>query len=597
MTELPFLSAENHIAADHPEQTVIHAACAQQPVPHAPRLIDASYLLPEPMPGETVRSIWERFHRISNSNSVKETLEVLFGPKARLRSGHCLPSRLAELSRRVGSDHALGSTHDVIEHHTTLPYHCYFHTTHQREHAFGCLLGERGPASARATLGLAKSPVLLDKEWPAFCPQCLAVDYGRCGFSYWRAVHQLPAVAVCPRHGCRLQQLEARRTNWSGYGYLPPPDLVEQDVAQFPFVTVDPRVPAEALLRVAQACLHAQERPKGFPGDMRNQSLSVLTLMGFKSKGGVKHAAIARLLEEKHGAPLLEWLGLSAPGKPMCYRPLKSMLGFQRARQPTILYIMLALAVSDDLPTFERISSASRDTGTGQALSNDLSPLVEGLLDHSGADPEFRLAGSKTMSDRSAARRAIFQLHRRVASRVDPIDDPEHESILADARSGATSLELRTKYRLHLSDLFMLLERDPAARRRMEQADFLEKRDEHRQRALDYLKANAALSGDELAAKLGHRFNMLRRYDVEWYRDHFPIPDTAGRRTEDPARLPAIDEKLSQQVSRVIRILIDDEGIQPTQGDVLARCRATNLFLRRRGSLPKTVAVLQRLAA
>ena len=138
----------------------------------------------------------------------------MFGPGARLRAGHCLPSRLTVLSRRVGAEHAFGSTRYAIEQHTTLPYHCYFHTTHQREHAYGSLLGERGPAAARATLGMAKSPVLLDKEWPAFCPECVINDNRQFGFTYWKAVHQLPPVAVCPWHGCRLREVRSKHTNW-----------------------------------------------------------------------------------------------------------------------------------------------------------------------------------------------------------------------------------------------------------------------------------------------------------------------------------------------------------------------------------------------
>tara|TARA_R110000850_G_scaffold16864_2_gene52211 strand:+ start:3614 stop:5392 length:1779 start_codon:yes stop_codon:yes gene_type:complete len=588
---------ELHIPATTP--ICERGAAAHQEVPDGdlptPRLIDGSYLLPNPMPGETVRSIWERFHRISNSNSVKETLEVLFGPGARLRSGHCLPSRVAELSKRVGSDHPLGSVRRVIEDHTTLPFHCYFHTTHQREHAFNCLLGERGPASARAALGLAKSPVLLDKDWPAFCPKCLTEDYERYGFSYWRVAHQLPVVAVCPWHGCRLQQLEAKRTNWCGYGHLPPPDLVEDDISKYGFVPVDGGITHDALLRVAKACLHAQEQSAGFPGDWRNQVMSVLTLMGFKSKGGVNHAALARYLEEKHGAPLLQWTGLASVGSPMNERTFRSMLGFQRARQPTILYIMVALAICEDLPAFEQTGADAVRIGSGGSASGTASSLMPQSTSREELAPGFELVGTKQRVDRSAERRRLFLLHRHVSSRVDPIDDKELNAILADAAAGATSAELRAKYRLHRSDLFMLLERDPAARRKMEQSDFLADRDRYRLRALEFLKKHAHLPGDDLLSKLGKRFDNLRRFDVIWYREHFPIPLSAGRRNEDPERMPEIDANLSRQVASAIRILVDDEGLCPSVGDVLARCRATDLFLRCRDSLPKTVEVLKAL--
>ena len=59
--------------------------------------------------------------------------------------------------------------------------------------------------------------------------------------------------------------------------------------------------------------------------------------------------------------------------------------------------------------------------------------------------------------------------------------------------------------------------------------------------------------------------------------------------------MPEIDANLSRQVASAIRILVDDEGLCPSVGDVLARCRATDLFLRCRDSLPKTVEVLKAL--
>lgn len=562
------------------------------------RIIDSGYMLPDPMSCETIRSCWERFHRMSGSNSVKETLEAMFGPGARLRAGHCLPSRLAELSRRVGSGHALGDTREAIERHTTLPYHCYFHTKHQREHAFGCLLGERGSAAARATLGLAKSPVLLDKAWPAFCEDCVIDDSRHFGFAYWKTVHQLPPVAVCPWHGRRLREVRGKHTNWCGYGYLPPPDLSMQPVEEFPMVSVDERVATADLLRIARACLYVQERPQGFPEDWRTRAVSALTLTGYKSKGGLDHPRVANMMVDRHGEPLLTWLGLMSADRPISTKSLRGMLGFQRVRQPTILYIVLALAIADSLPAFERVAAIEKPMADGEAMGQTPSSNFAKLLARTGDEKALATQAACMGLDPLSARRGILRLCGRASSRPKPLSADEQQAVVDDAKAGATSIELRTKYRLHRSDIFLVLERDPCARRRMEQADFLSRREQHRESALRFLRENTECGHDHFRDVASRRFKMLRRYDIQWYEKHFPAPSTAGRRLETPDRIHEIDQKLSEQVARTIRILVDDEGVgAPTQADAISRCRATALFLRNRESLPRTVAVLAQLRA
>ena len=560
-----------------------------------PRLIDPGYMLPNPMPGETIRSYWERFHRMSGGKSVKETLEAMFGPSARLRSGHCLPSRLAELSRRVGSAHLLGDTRYAIEQHTTLPYHCYFHTPHQREHAFTCLLGARGPAAARATLGLAKSPLLLDKEWPAFCETCVQEDTARFGFTYWKAVHQLPPVAICPWHGCRLREVQGKHTNWFGYGYLPPPDLSVQSIESFALVATGSGVAFADLLRVAEACLYVQERPHGFPGDWRIAALSRLTLLGYKSKGGLAHPKIVDLLVQQHGEPLLTWLGLMSADRPISTKSLRSMLGFPRARQPTILYIVLALTFAKNLADFEQnrllFPTLTDEVFRLTSMDGDAGPRPS-----SSEEKPLEVHAAMPGLSRRSVQRNQLRLHGRVPGRSHPLTAAEQQAVLDDARAGASSVELRAKFGLHLNDILLLLERDPSARRRMEQVDFLSRRDDHRQSALQFLRDSEKHGIEYVRRTSSRRFKMLQRYDAEWYRHHFPAPASVDTPSVALQHIDEVDEKLSARVARNTRSLVDDEGVvAPTQADVLSRCRATALFVKYQECLPRTVSVLAML--
>lgn len=561
------------------------------------RQIDPAYLLPSPMPDETIRSVWERFHRMSISGSMKETLEALFGPGARLRSGHCLPSRLTELSRRVGADHPLGNTRYVIERHTTLPFHCYFHTAPQREDAFASLLGDRGPAAARATLGMAKALVLEEREWPAFCPVCVAHDQATVGFSYWRTIHQLPPVAVCPWHGCRLREVHGERTDWSGYGYLPPPDLGTTPAESFPVVECDVRISKIALLRLAQACLHMQRTPSGFPGNWREQTISTLINMGFKSKGGLDHRRIVKGMYDVHGEPMLTWLKLGTPDKPLSDRALRRALGVQRDRQPSILYLMLSLTTGGNsigLEDSDKYEQSSTGSGT---IGN---PYFERLVSRAKAGDKkelFTLSDSHRV-DHMDMRRKLLQHTGQMISRATSMSADERGCLIQDARVGMTSSRIRGKYHLHLDDVMLVLEHDSVARRRMERADFLESRDRLRSEALDFLKRHAALSTAELSKALTHRFKSLQRYDIDWCLEHLPPPLDAGRGNVKLERLPQADEALNGQIARAIRALTAEDGPQPlSKGEVLSRCKASAFYRRHHRHLPKSANALSRLAA
>ncbi|MBA4284398.1 MAG: hypothetical protein C0434_02555 [Xanthomonadaceae bacterium] len=559
-----------------------------------PRMVNPGLILPMPMPGESVRSVWERFHRMGIQAPTRETLEALFGPKARQRFGHRMPARVSQLSKRVGADHPLGDPNVVAQRHTMLPYSCYFHTPQQRENAYQAIQRERGAASARAMIGDAIRDQRAERLWPAFCPDCIRNDL-RYGFTYWRVVHQLPTVVVCPWHGCQLRERRPtnKAVNLGVVTAFPPPDLSIEDAEDFPLVEVDQRIDREALLRLAEASLHMQEHPQGFPGDWRTSMVAALREMGYRSRNGLNHAAISRLLVQAHGAPMLEWLGIAKLGKPIDLKILKRMLGFQRERCDTPLYLMLALAIRADLPTLERDLESLRENPSS-AVRGFLPAWAQELpADHAAGHSAQELA-KKYGVPTTSIRRYLLRLGLSLDGRSQALTPARQNEFFAAARGGVRSTDLRKQCSLSKFAVPLLLRDDERARLAVEAADFAASRDQLRLRALTTMKRHPGISVEALAKKLSTAHRLLRTYDLRWCEENLPAPRSLGRWVTESMSASAIDIKLSVQVTKVIKVLRDNEQVPKLTTDlVLMKCRATNAYLHHRGRLPLTEKALR----
>lgn len=554
-----------------------------------PRIVDPGLILPLPMPGESVRSVWERFHRMGIQAPTRETLEALFGRKARQRFGHRMPARVSQFSQRVGAGHPLGDPNVVAQRHTMLPYSCYFHTPQQRESAYQAIQRERGAASARAMIGDAIRDQRAERPWPAFCPDCVRDDL-RFGFTYWRVVHQLPTVVVCPWHGCQLRERRPanKAINLGVVTAFPPPDLSVQDAEEFPLVEVDQRIDHETLLQLANASLHMQERPQGFPGDWRTSMVAVLREMGFRSRNGLNHAAISRLLVQAHGLSMLEWLGIVKPGKPLDLKILKRMLGFHRERCETPLYLILALAIRSDLPTLERDLASLRETPSS-AVIGFLPAWAQALpADHAAGHSAHALA-KKYGVPTASIHRYLLRLGLSLDTRSQPLTPARQNEFFAAAREGMRSSELRKQFSLSKFAVPLLLRDDEHARLAVEAADFAARRDQLRRRALTTMKSHTGISAEALAKKLSTAHRLLRIYDLRWCEENLPTPRLRGRWVTESMSASDIDLKLSAQVTKVIKVLRDNEQVPSLTSDlVLARCRASNVYMHHCGRLPLT---------
>lgn len=158
------------------------------------------HFLPPTYPDELLYSLLARTHRCLDLGGPKRTLDILFGSRS-VRAGVALQAHLGALSDRLPADRHL-SAERLARDFTLFPYLTAFQPEAVRTSVLSALID--GPAnSINVRLGLAastiRSPIAL-----RYCPACRAEMLQIHCELYWRRVHQLPGVLVCPNHGIAL---------------------------------------------------------------------------------------------------------------------------------------------------------------------------------------------------------------------------------------------------------------------------------------------------------------------------------------------------------------------------------------------------------
>ncbi len=151
--------------------------------------------LPSLLADETLYSWASRYHRLTGFSRPAETSCILFGDR-RCGLRHDFPSGLKHLVRVTKG--ALGSTQELIDKHTLLPYFLRLKDASDADDARKCLhYAHIGGLKYR--LGLLTSRFRAHHPLKA-CPACLQDDNQRYGFSYWHTAHQWPGAWACTIH-------------------------------------------------------------------------------------------------------------------------------------------------------------------------------------------------------------------------------------------------------------------------------------------------------------------------------------------------------------------------------------------------------------
>ncbi|MEW5756897.1 MAG: TniQ family protein [Pseudomonadota bacterium] len=152
--------------------------------------------LPRPYPDELIYSIIARCGLHMGVRSPKALLQYTVGSRQIVASTD-LQGRLSCLEWAIVGTWRM-TVEQAVRAHTLLPYYVAYRTTADKKRFTAALLADR-PQFLHVELGICAGTVRLSPVM-RFCPACSAEDVARYGETYWRRLHQIPGVVVCPEH-------------------------------------------------------------------------------------------------------------------------------------------------------------------------------------------------------------------------------------------------------------------------------------------------------------------------------------------------------------------------------------------------------------
>ncbi|MCZ8355281.1 MAG: TniQ family protein [Cyclobacteriaceae bacterium] len=156
---------------------------------------------PEILPDESLYSLVCRYKKYNFPLNHHHVTQQLFG-KTHIAVRPDLTVRLKEFSDRTFHILKLDVS-DVIYKLTIWPFYFHFLLPNRK----GLLLDKLKKVTQKNFL---QTSGLLNKYFfgstlPKYCPVCMADAYKYYGIFYWKKVHQIPSILVCPIHNCFLK--------------------------------------------------------------------------------------------------------------------------------------------------------------------------------------------------------------------------------------------------------------------------------------------------------------------------------------------------------------------------------------------------------
>ena len=160
------------------------------------------------LPGETLFSLYARFHRLYGHMLSSATCRTLVG-HAWQGSQHDLPGRIGEFV--VRSEGHFGETSEQLaRQHTLIGFYLPWRSVSQQQKAIQSMTNG-GIGALKMHLGLPASRLRANHPLK-FCPSCFTRDRKDHGVAYWHLAHQYPGVWTCIEHGCGLLESNVKAT-------------------------------------------------------------------------------------------------------------------------------------------------------------------------------------------------------------------------------------------------------------------------------------------------------------------------------------------------------------------------------------------------
>jgi hypothetical protein len=261
---------------------------------------------PTPYPDELLYSILARLYALLKFSSAKVFVRELFGTPHAMAVAD-LPSNLAALLGQLPLGHGY-TVDEIIDRLTLLPYYTAFLPVERLARLRADMRGNGG-TRVHMRSGVMASGVPMATFF-RMCPMCFDEDWHRHGENYWHREHQLPGVAMCPKHEVALQKTFVRTTNArTRYEYVAARQRLETVALNIPYTQPGGE---KLLFELAQssAWLLNQCLPPADPLSLCRLYRQMLFEKGFASASGrVRVADLRGEFRAYYSAPLLSWWG------------------------------------------------------------------------------------------------------------------------------------------------------------------------------------------------------------------------------------------------------------------------------------------------
>jgi Tn7-like transposition protein D/TniQ len=184
----------------------------------------------DPLPDETLYSVWARLSELSNFHTLSDVFEELFNNR-KIKPIVDLPCHLGHFFDRLPFGHCY--TIDVlINDHTLLPFYAPF-LPHERYRSLReqMMSGNGKAVQRRAGILNIRIPQPL---YLRYCPMCVERDREKFGACYWHRLHQVPGVVVCPTHAVFLENSTVHaQSTFSRQEFIPAERVISTPVSRW----------------------------------------------------------------------------------------------------------------------------------------------------------------------------------------------------------------------------------------------------------------------------------------------------------------------------------------------------------------------------
>jgi hypothetical protein len=170
----------------------------------------------DPYKDEILYSTIARYHYYYGNVDFKDTLTEIFGSDSVIPT-IAFPTKLEYLSSQFPNSRLYNSDY-LIQNHTLYPYYSPFLPA-QRQVMITNEMKSGDGKGIYAQIGSTDGSVSR-KHGLYYCPLCVAEDKEKYGEPYFRRVHQLQGIEVCPEHNCMLRLYPVSQKNESRLAFL-----------------------------------------------------------------------------------------------------------------------------------------------------------------------------------------------------------------------------------------------------------------------------------------------------------------------------------------------------------------------------------------